>query len=148
SLVIFSIPKAFAGTTGVQQRNAIQSWLRLGAGVKVLLVGDDPGTAEAAAELGVQHSPAIERNSSGTPLVSSIFQAATASVDAQMFCYVNADIILMSDFPRALQCARSAPFLMCGQRWDLEFRDALDFASPDWETDLRERVNTQGSLHG
>ena len=65
---------AFDGVTAVQQRNAIQSWQQLGDWVEVVLVGDDPGTAETARNLHVRHMPNVERNAYGTPLVDSVFR--------------------------------------------------------------------------
>jgi 5,10-methylene-tetrahydrofolate dehydrogenase/methenyl tetrahydrofolate cyclohydrolase len=50
-LTFFGVPKAFRGHTGIIQRNAIGSWARLGRGSRVVLFGDEEGTAEVAREL-------------------------------------------------------------------------------------------------
>jgi hypothetical protein len=48
-LTIFTAPKPFVDShIAVIQRNAIQSWLHLGAEVEVLLVGDELGMAQVA----------------------------------------------------------------------------------------------------
>ena len=52
-LTIFSTPKPFLGHIEVIQRNAIESWKRLEANVEIILIGDDPGTAEVCRELGL-----------------------------------------------------------------------------------------------
>ena len=85
-LTIFGIPKAFEGHFEVIQRNAIQSWTRLSPRCQILLFGDEKGTAEVAAELGVRHIPAVDRNEFGTPLLNSIFAQAEkdASGSARM----------------------------------------------------------------
>ncbi len=40
------------------------------------IIGDEPGIAEFAAEVGIQHLPEVDCNPLGTPLVSSIFALA------------------------------------------------------------------------
>ncbi len=55
-LTIFSLPKGFIEPhTTLIQRNALASWSHLGPDVEVILMGDDPGVAEAAAEFAVAH---------------------------------------------------------------------------------------------
>ena len=44
TVTIFAIPKTFEGHIGIIQRNAIRSWAQL-AGIEILLLGDEPGTA-------------------------------------------------------------------------------------------------------
>src|SRR5207247_9696761 len=60
-LTIFSIPKPFRGHIGTIQRNAIQSWLQLSPRCEVILYGNDPGVAEAAAAHVVKHTSHITR---------------------------------------------------------------------------------------
>jgi hypothetical protein len=56
---IFSAPKPFIEPhIAVIQRNAIRSWKAIGA--EVILVGDDAGVAEAAADLSVKTHAAGE----------------------------------------------------------------------------------------
>lgn len=103
-LTLFTVPKGFVGDTGVIQRNAIESWTRLGPDVEVILCGDDDGTAQAALDLGVRHVPDIRRNEHGTPLLDSVFDAARQASLSPLLAYVNADIVLFDDF---LNAARS-----------------------------------------
>jgi len=147
-ITLFAMPKRFAGHIGVIQRNAIRSWTKLRPQAEILLFGDDQGTAEFASELGLRHFPSVKRNSSGTPLISDFFAQAAREAREPLLCYINADIILLSDFPRALArlAEWQAKFLACGQRLDLDIDAAIDFETKDWETRLRERGEKDGFL--
>lgn len=148
-LTLFTMPKPFRGHIGVIQRNAIQSWLRLRPACEVILMGDDEGTADVAAELGSRLIPRVARNEYSTPLLDSMFGEAEKAATYPHLCYVNADIILMSDFLVAVQqvVSEERHFLMVGQRWDLDVEEPLTFDS-DWESKLRSRVEQEGQLHG
>ncbi len=146
-LTIFSAPKPFQGHIGVIQNNAIQSWRLACPDSEVILFGGEEGTAEVASRLGLRHLPDIDCNEYGTPLVSSIFNIAQNVASHQTMCYVNADIILMSDFLPAVQRAPKRLFLMVGQRWDLEVKQPVDFSDQDWERKLRARLTEEGKLH-
>lgn len=146
-LTIFTIPKPFRGHIGIIQRNAIQSWLRLRPACEIILLGDDEGTAEVASEFGIQHIPDVARNEYGTPLLNSLFEVAQRSASHNLMAYVNADIILMSDFLKAVSQVRLDRFLLAGQRWDLDVTELLDFNNPEWESHLWSAVSDCGSLH-
>jgi hypothetical protein len=94
-LTIFAVPKPFHDHIEVIQRNAIRSWTSLRPACEVILMGNEEGTAEVAAEFGVRHVPAVARNTFGTPLVSDLFQQAQQLSGRNLFCYVNSDIVLM-----------------------------------------------------
>jgi hypothetical protein len=148
-LTIFIAPKPFEDAHIVTiQRNAIRSWTQLGPDVEILLIGDEHGIQEEAVNLGVRYLPDVKRNKYGTPLISSIFDLARESNDSCMLAYVNADILLMSDF---LHGARTGlekwnKFMIVGQRWDLEILEELDFSS-GWESRIQERIDREGRLH-
>lgn len=147
-ITIFSAPKPFRGHIDTIQRNALASWAALGAEVEVLLIGDEEGVAEAAAEFGARHLPHVRRNELGTPLLSSIFSLARQEMHAPCLCYVNADVILMGDLLTGVRrtMGRFRRFLLVGRRWDLEIRDRLSLA-PGWEAGLRRRIEAEGRLH-
>lgn len=147
-LTIFSIPKPFEGHIGTIQTNAIQSWLRLRPECEVILFGNEEGVAKAASGFGIRHIPYVERNEYGTPLVNSIFDIAQNISSHQLICYVNTDIILMSDFLLAIRRIHRKPFLLIGQRWDIDLKEKLDFSKPDWEECLRTYLAKAGRLHG
>ncbi len=130
------------------QRNAICSWKALGEDVEVILMGEETGLSQAAQELGVHHIAQVERNTAGTPLVSSLFELARRNSDSPLLLYVNADILLLPD---VLEAARQvmtqvAKFLIVGQRWDLDVREPLDFEA-GWQTRLIARVQDRGRRH-
>jgi hypothetical protein len=144
---LFSVPKPFTGLAAIHQTNAISSWRRLRDDVEVMLCGDESGAAEIARSYAVRHIPEILRNEYGTPLISSAFEAATEHTRARLLCYINADIILMSDFLRALDSVHLPSFVLCGRRWNLELPYLLDFEAEDWELKLRTEVDRSGELH-
>jgi len=146
---IFTCPKPFIGRTAFHQRNALQSWLRLEPRPEIILLGDEIGVAETAAELGLVHIPAVACNDHGTPLVNDIFQQAERAARGDTLAWVNTDIILFQDFATAIGRARAAKprFLMIGQRWDLDVAAPIDFADTHWEQQLRARVTSDAVLH-
>lgn len=148
-VTIFSIPKPFIGHIGIIQSNAIKSWVRL-PGCQVVLFGEEEGLAEAAVELGVRHVREISRNSHGTPLISEAFEQARLQASTPMLAFVNADIVLTSDFVRAAEKVRDSglsKFLMVGRRFDVDVPGAISFDA-DWEARLKDDVHARGVLHG
>ncbi len=149
SVTIFSAPKPFTDPhIGMIQRNAIRSWMNLGKQVEVLLIGDEPGIGDTATQLGVTHLPTVNRNAQQTPLISSIFEQAQSQAQHSTLAYVNADVILMSDFLVATEeiALQQLDYLVVGQRWDLEQHTELEF-EPGWERALRNRLESEGTLH-
>jgi hypothetical protein len=172
-ITLFTIPKPCIGHIGVIQRNAIASWARL-PDVEVLLFGNDEGVSELARDLSLQHLPGlpglpggaelpglpgVKCSEAGTPLVSDLFRQAHALSTRSALCYVNADIILMSDFLTAARTVirRKRQFLMVGQRWDTPVTEPIRFdeagmaeaakASGGWEVKLRDLCAKKGTLH-
>lgn len=148
-LTIFTAPKPFTNPhIAIIQRNAIRSWLALGPEVRVVLVGQEEGLAEAAAELGTGWVAEVRRNASGTPLIPAIFQAARDFSGSPYLAYVNADCILLPDFVESAfrTAAKVGRFLIVGQRWDLDVREPLDFL-PGWQGRLQADCAARGRLH-
>lgn len=141
------MPKPFQGHIGVIQRNAIKSWTLLRPACDVILFGNEEGTADAAKELGVRHFPDIKRNSFGTPLLNDLFEQAEKSAKNDFLCFVNSDIILMSDFIQSVRRVKEkrSRFLMVGRRWNIDIKEPLGF-NPEWETELRSTVQKKGTL--
>ena len=102
-LTIFTTPKPFKDHAGIIQRNAIKSWTLLKPRPEIILIGDEEGTAEACQEFGLRHIPEVQRNESGTPLVSAVFGIGQSLASNPYACYVNADIILLNEFMEAIQ---------------------------------------------
>lgn len=146
-LTIFATPKPFRDHIAVIQRNAIRSWTLLRPACEIILMGNEEGIAETAAEFGLRHVPNVARNIFGTPLVSDVFQQAHQLSSRNLFCYVNSDIILMSDLMQAIERVidRRERFLFVGHRWNLDVKEPLEFES-DWEGKLRSQVKKHGKL--
>jgi len=147
-LTIFALPKAFQGHIKVIQTNAIHSWTQLRPSCEIILLGNEDGTAETAAEFGARHLPDVERNEYGTPLLSSLFETAQKAASRDLMSYVNADIILTQSFLEAIRRVQKQQFLLIGRRWDLDVAGPIEFSSPDWEKGLLTRLNETGKLHG
>ena len=148
-LTIFATPKPFRGHIAVIQRNAIRSWMLLRPACEIILMGNDEGTADIAGELGLRYVPDVARTTFGTPLVSDLFNQAQQLSGNNLFCYVNSDIILMSDFMQALQRVvdHKSRFLVVGHRWNFDIKEVLEFTL-DWEEKLRSQVKKFAALAG
>ena len=146
-LTIFTTGKAFTGHSGMIQRNALASWIRLCTDVEVILFGDDEGAVDTAKELGLRHEPHVERNRFGSKRIDFMFARAQEIARHEVLCYCNCDIILLPEFCAALERVRQrhARFLMVGRRWDTDIREALDFGDAGWVARVRERAHAQGA---
>jgi hypothetical protein len=144
-LTVFTIPKAFKGHIGVIQRNAIKSWTLLQPRPEIILFGTDNGTARLAEELGLRHIPDVATNEFGTPLLDDLFRRAEAAARFPTLAYVNADIILLSDFVSAVDLVQRqfAKSLLVSKRINLEVGEPLEF-NTGWEQALRLRAKTSG----
>lgn len=148
-VTLFAVPKPFRGHVGVIQRNAIKSWAMLRPACQIVLLGDDDGTLEMAKECGADHVSEVARNEFGTPLLDAVFAAAERVATNDVLCYVNADIMLMSDFMAAITrlAGQMQRFLMVGRRWDVDIDGPWDFERRDWEDRLRSYVDRHGAFH-
>lgn len=145
-LTIFTIPKPFKGHIGIIQRNAIHSWSHIHPDCEIILFGDEPGVKEIAAEVKAKYVPQISRNEYGTPLLDYIFTEVHKIARHHSLCYVNTDIILMSDFIKAVQRIRFQRFVMVGQRLDIDLAESWDFEKPDSVEKLRRYAFEHGKL--
>jgi hypothetical protein len=147
-ITVFSAPKSFSDPhIATIQRNAIASWIKL-PDVSVMLLGDEPGLAEAAADLGVTHLHEIPRSESGAPLMDAMFRLARETSPTPLYAIVNADIILFDDFVEAAKqvMTQKEKFVLMGQRWDADIAEPLDF-SAGWADRLRSIIHRFGELH-
>jgi hypothetical protein len=148
AMTVFACPKPLRSRyIETIQRNAIASWLRLPGSPEVILFGDEE-TAGLAADLGARYSSSIEFTETGAPLLDGLLPAAEELATGELLAYVNADIVLMSDFAAAVArvSRRRRPFLMVGRRVDLDVTGQLDFAD-GWEGRLRDRALREGTLN-
>jgi hypothetical protein len=147
-MTVFALPKPFRGHINVIQRNAITSWTRLTPRPEIILFGNEDGTAEIARELALRHVPEVRCNEYGTPLLNDMFEKAQSLAAHRTLCYANADILLLSDFARAVEQVASwrDRFLMVGRRTNLDVDQFQDFDSPDWEARLRRLASEKGTV--
>lgn len=149
-LTIFSTPKPFTGLSAIHQINAIHSWQQLCPPPEILIFGDDQGTAEACADLGVRHIPGIATTERGTPLLNAMFEQAALLGSGEVFLFVNADIILPGNLPDIVRTVRSQfdSFLVVGQRRDVDFDTQLPSNDRTaFETIVRD-ASQQGEVKG
>jgi hypothetical protein len=144
-LTIFTIPKPFKGRIATIQRNAIQSWQLLRPRPEIILFGNEEGAAQVAAELGMLHEPQIASNEYGAPLLDDLFRRAELRASSQWMCYVNADILLLSDFGTAVEQVTKAfgKFLCVSKRMNIDVAEAIKFTA-DWETPIKARCRGTG----
>jgi hypothetical protein len=120
----------------------------LGDEVEVWLVGAEDGVEQVAKELGVGFIADVLRNDSGTPRIDSIFDRVRQSSQADLMCYVNADILL---FPNFLEAAKKTHdvfdrFLMIGRRWDAPVNELLKI-KPGWQEEFLPGALKTGKMH-
>jgi hypothetical protein len=147
-LTLFASPKPFTDPhINIIQRNAIESWTKLDD-VKVILLGDEEGEAEAARDLGVLHLPNVDANEKGTPLISSMLALAREHGNTPLLGIINADILAMNDITVASRRVHEhlEKFVLLGQRWDLDITQPMEFVG-DWQSKLREKAFSEGELH-
>jgi hypothetical protein len=138
-LTLFTTAKPFRGHIAVIQRNALKSWTLLHPDVEIIVFGDDEGSGEICAEFGLRHEPSVARTESGAIRLDDMFQKAQTLARYQTIAYANCDILLMSDFLRAIERVKCIlpEFLMVGQRWDFDLTERIDFSSPSWQQRVR-----------
>jgi hypothetical protein len=145
-LTLFASPKPLdGGHFELIQRNAVSSWQRLPGRPEIILFGD-ASTERLAADLGVR-SAEVLLTESGAPRLDDLFPAAERLASGDVLAYVNADIVLLSDFVRAVERVARARsrFLVVGRRTDLDLRTPIDF-SDGWEPRLRGQAVQDGVL--
>ena len=139
-LTIFSIPKPFAGSTGEIQATALASWGRLGDDEQVVLVGEAPETGA------VERVEALQPEGASAPRLDDAFARVDAVARQPLRCFLNADIVLLTDLIPAVEraVAFSPRFLLVGQTRDLD-PELVSGSSPD---ELRRLALEQGVLRG
>jgi hypothetical protein len=149
-LTILTIPKPFVGHIGDIQRNAIESWLGLRHDVQIVLIGDEPGIADVAHEMGVQHVGGIETSKRGTPRLDSAFAAAATAARFPLWSLINADIVLLDDFLQAVDRVAKAfgQFVMVGECRDLPVAGRIRLREGVVREQLRCRALQEGRLRG
>ena len=131
---IFAVPKPFVGHIGTIQKNALRSWSRLPFVERIILIGDEIGTAAAAESIGATHLVHVERDSYGAPLLSDVFRQGSEAAPTEWLLYVNADILLTRRFAEsAAKAAREGGSgLIISRRWNVDVTADLAVEG-EWE---------------
>lgn len=127
-LTIFCTAKPFIGHAGIIQRNAIQSWVRLLPAPEILLMGSGPGYETTARRFGLTHVAEVACNKDDMPLLDAMFETAQRIASFPVVCYLDADILLMSDIMPAISLVNEAKrqVLMTGASWELDDLEAVE----------------------
>jgi hypothetical protein len=147
-ITLFSIPKPMEGEFRLLQENAVGSWCALSPEVEILLLGHEPGVAECARRFGARHLPEVAETEFETPRVDDIFRQAEEAATEPILCYLNADIILGTDFLAAVRGVADLRkrFLVVGRRCNLDVEEKIDFTDSGWEEKIRDQARVRGRL--
>lgn len=146
-LTLFTTCKPFEGLVGIHQENALRSWAKLG--VRILVLGDEPGVREIVGEIGAEQIVDVARNDDGLPMVSSLFSLARGYSQTPYLAYLNADIVLLPDFcylmaaVNGMEC--DGPLLAVSRRQNIPLNDRVDFEASHYHEMLEELVHKRGS---
>jgi hypothetical protein len=116
---IIACPKPFVPPFDAIQERAIRSWSALGPDVQVLLAGDEPGLAEAATRLGVEHVPNLGKTPEGGIRFVDLLTNCLPRARHDQIAYVNADILLIPNLTAAIKAVPFSRYMMAGYRLDL-----------------------------
>lgn len=148
-ITFFSIPKPFKGHIAIIQENAIKSWLQLGSNCEIILYGNEEGVKEICEKYNIIHVGEVEVTIYGTPILNYIFKNVQEIASNETICYINSDIILLSDVITTINRIPYRKFLLVGKRFDIDQQNIIDFENPDWEKYLRDYVIANHMpLHG
>lgn len=146
---IFTVPKPFVHPLDVIQRNAIRSWRTVYPQAQLILFGDEGGIAALAADVGAEHQAAVAVTPFGAPRLDDVFARADAAARFPLRCFVNSDVVLLDDHPKALGALE--PFgrlLAIGETWDVPIDSPIDFTDPGWVRRLRSLALSSGKTRG
>ena len=91
-------------------------------GARLLLCGQDSGTAEVASDLGLEHVPDIKRSPLGAPLLNDVFRQAHSCARHDTLCFVDADIVFRGDVGTVI----GLPSLVGGESFDVDVREPVE----------------------
>lgn len=146
-MLFVTVPKKFEGHIGIIQRNAINSWKRVGGNNRIALLTDDEATRPVADELDVECHCCLGTNIHGTPLLSSVLElCGRLAAKDEPVCLINTDIILLSDFMKGFHCLeprlKHTDFMLTSERTDIDVTELVDF-KPGWEQELLRQINNE-----
>lgn len=125
-------PKRFESPWAEIQTRALRSWKQTDIDSEVCIVApraDVESLPEGLADYAVV---AKENDLSKLPMFADIMEVAYEHSDADLFCYLNSDIILPSNFGQVELDKLDKEFLIIGSRWDMSEGVAYpDSLNPD-----------------
>jgi len=143
-ITIFTVPLPFLGSDKDNQCNAIKSWTLLNPRPEIILIGDESGVSEFAAENDIRHSPNIGYTVDGHISIASMFEIGQREASYDIVALVDSDIILMNDFLDTVSLYKDTQkFLLGGYRRAIQIGSPLTFL-PGWQQELKTRVTQHG----
>jgi len=136
------------------QKNALRSWVAFMPSQNIITFVDHPSTCiylrrEFPFIRCVVH--ACTHPEYRLPLLNCILYEARQLVQTDIIAFVNGDILLFDEFPRAVDKIFTEEKLdgfMIGQRLDVETDETLDFSDAKVRMALRQDALQKGELHG
>jgi len=144
-ITIFTTMKPFHGEFALIQRNAVRSWLTLEPTPEILVFGNDDGVHGVCTEFEIRHIPDIRTAPSGAPYVDDLFAKACELASNHILCYVNADVILLSEFIQAVDTVYSQlgqAIVVCAPV-NIKVTFEIDTADPTWEGHIRKEMRQE-----
>lgn len=141
-LTIFSTCRSFEDPIfNIIQRNAIQSWTLLKPTPQILLIGDDPGTAEICKEFDLEHIKNVRLSSEGTPLIDSMFMLAEKVSKYDILLHMASDMIVSNDTMIACEEINERFEEFCGglRRNEVNVESLIDFTDLEWHDKLKKQ---------
>lgn len=122
----------------VEHTNAIKSWQKLNCNKKIVVAGNDDGTAEFCAQYNCIHE--IPEYKYGLPVLNSIVKCGYKHCDDNDFAiYINADIVIDNKFITFLELVEEKfpnlfdqEFYITSGRLDVEDFSIINFDDIDW----------------
>ncbi|HOJ38376.1 MAG TPA: hypothetical protein PK088_09320 [Ignavibacteriales bacterium] len=148
--IFFTIPKAFDNPFFSKiQNNAIQSWKFLTERNNIILFGNDPGVKDFAQNNNLTHIPDIRLSNSGTPSLTHAFEIVQKDFPADLYTYINADIILTPNYQNIINniVNNFNEFLSVGCRYNVNIDFDIDFNSPNWANDIITFAHQNGQIN-
>ena len=147
-LTFLASPKPFIGNAGKIQRNAILSWKVMHPEAEIIIYGDGEGVADVCREAGAHHVPDVPCSPSGIPTFNAIAEHAAMHAKYDIQCYLNCDIIFLSNIYEAVRKISFDKFLVSGQRIDLHEGVEIDVTKEHWQEELLEIIKSgKAELH-
>ena len=138
--------KPFTGSGAVLQQKSFENWRRLDPENEIILFGPCEGAEKVCRELNIRQVEDVETTETGVPYFDSVARWANKKARYDVQVYANADIVLPPDFCKYVAKVPSGPFLMVGQRVDLN-KDAV-FDPDDFYEQLKHVLRTrQAEVH-